>query len=111
MLSYIAVLIFYSSPVAAAPDGADLLAACEHALQHDFQGVKGKMCQWYVTPCDCDHGQQPRPRVCLPQDIPVDTLAREVIMGIREKHELQSESAGMAAAIILSEHYPCADGE
>lgn len=98
---------FYSGPAMAAPDGADLLAACEYSLQHDFTGVKGKMCHWYVTPCDCNYGRQPLPRVCLPSSVAVETLARQTITGLRAKPALLSREADVAAAIVLSEHYPC----
>lgn len=91
----------------AAPAGADLLTACSYSLQHDFQGVEGKLCQWYVTPCDCDYGKQSPPPVCLPPEVAVETLAQKVIDGLQSDPALRTEEAGMAAAIILAEHYPC----
>jgi len=111
LLLFIVSMPFYSSPSLAAPDGADLLAACEHSLQHDFQDVKGKLCQWYVMPCDCHHGRKPPPRVCLPSSVAIEILAQQVITGLEAKPALQSEDADMAAAIILAEHYPCSDND
>lgn len=68
------------------------------------------MCFWYVTPCDCDYRKAANlPRVCLPQSVPTETLARTVIDGLKEKPELQSESADYAASVILSRIYPCSD--
>lgn len=94
--------------VAAAPSGANLIVACEQALANDFQGVEGQMCTWYVTPCDCTYGKKSRmPRVCLPLSVPVEELAREVITTLQAEPALQSEEAGLAAALILARTYPC----
>lgn len=95
----------------AAPDGADLLAVCSYSLQHDFQGVEGKLCQWYVIPCDCDHGDKSPPPVCLPPHVSTESLAHEVINGLKANPALQTEKANIAAAMVLAEHYPCQDYE
>ncbi len=86
-----------------------LLQACHHALGDGFQGVEGQMCTWYVTPCDCRHGNEELPHVCLPDDISVEQLARQVITGLENNAELQGESAEFAASTILYETYPCPD--
>jgi len=106
-----ALLALPVKPVAAAPSGADLIAACEQALANDFQGMNGQMCTWYVTPCDCTYGQESTrmPRVCLPFSVAVEDLAREVITTLQAEPALQSEEAGLAAALILARTYPCQD--
>ena len=101
-------LLIVNIQAIASPTGADVLAACEESLANGFKGVTGMMCVWYVTPCDCNYGKEPvMPRVCLPDNKDVDSLAREVIEGLKLRPELQSETAEMSAGIILSEKYPC----
>ncbi len=66
------------------------------------------MCIWYVTPCDCNHGDKKTvPRVCLPEDISHEKLAREVITSLKEHPAYQDHTAEMAAGLILSPKYPC----
>lgn len=102
--------VFYSSWTFAAPSGADLETACRHSLDRGFQGNDGMMCTWYVTPCDCDYGKKHETaRVCLPETVPVETLAGLVVSGLHERPELKSKDAGYAAAEILSHIYPCSD--
>ena len=92
----------------AAPDGADLLAACKHALKSGFAGMQGAMCGYYVTPCDCAAVREPGvPRVCLPDNVPVEQLSREVVAGLEARPELRSRTASAAAAVILARDYPC----
>lgn len=96
------------SPLPAAPAAADLLQACEHSLNNGFAGIEGEMCTWYVTPCDCDFGKENKlPRVCLPEQIAVETLARVVVDALKEQPGLHTEDADFAAAMILSRVYPC----
>lgn len=100
----------YAAMVWAAPGpgGADLLAACNHSLKNGFAGMQGAMCSYYVTPCDCAAVRKPdAPRVCLPDDVPVAELARKVVAGLQARPGLQSRSASVAAAVILSQDYPC----
>jgi len=99
-----------SAVVQAAPSGSDLLQACTQSMQHGFDDMVGKMCTWYVTPCDCkiDKGI---PLVCLPEEIPTSTLASLVIDGLKAQPELQQLDATRAAATILSAKYPCAQGQ
>ncbi len=90
------------------PSGAELLAACEHASRHGYDNPRGMLCIWYVTPCDCAVGKSPTlPRVCLPPDVQHEALAQLVMQALRERAELLVIGAEEAAAIILSEYYPC----
>lgn len=92
----------------AAPTGADVLAACEKALSKGFHGTVGMMCIWYVTPCDCQAGKDPAiPRVCLPEDKAPETLAKEVVEGLKQQPALLNESAEVSAGRILAPKYPC----
>jgi len=108
MYKKILVLLIFSANLHAAPTGADLLEACELSLEKGFNGPKGMMCVWYVTPCDCHHGKDSSiPRVCLPDGKETESLAREVIEGLKLKSELQSKTAELSAGLVLSEKYPC----
>ena len=102
------VQLVLNNPVMASPAAADLLQACELSLNNGFEGIEGDMCTWYVTPCDCDYGKvNDMPKVCLPESVPVETLARAVVAGLRKRTELHAENADFAAAAILSRVYPC----
>ena len=104
------LLMFYNGRVIATPSGADLLLACEHSLTNGFQGIKGQMCIWYATPCDCSYGNETEaPAVCLPVSVATETLVQEVIAGLQDQTELQAIDANVAAAMILSRTYPCPD--
>ena len=104
----IVLLLCINTGSAASPVGADVVLACEESLANDFEGMKGMMCTWYVTPCDCTTGKDPEiQRVCLPDDLEVEELARQVIEGLKLEPELQSKSAEVASSIILSKKYPC----
>ncbi len=93
----------------AATTGADLLTVCDTALKTNFRGMNGKMCIWYVTPCDCDFGGDTAlPPVCLPDSVSNLTLAFMVTEMLKATPEFQKKDAGEAAALILSEVYPCA---
>ncbi len=92
----------------ASPTGADVLATCEESLANGFQGITGMMCVWYVTPCDCDYGKDPAiPRVCFPDSMETEALAREVIEGLKSRPELQSKTAELASNSVLATKYPC----
>ena len=107
-LKWICFFLLISTDVWAAPSGNDLLTACEESLTNGFQGPSGMMCIWYVTPCDCQYGKDIAiPRVCLPDRESHELLARAVVEGLKSQAELQSESAEMAAGLILSPKYPC----
>jgi hypothetical protein len=102
------VLLFTSTSLFATPNGNDLLAACEHALDKGFSGAEGMMCTWYVTPCDCFHSEDSEiPRVCLPVPPDVHALAREVTDGLATSPELLDKTADVAAGTILIKKYPC----
>ena len=103
------ILLFsLSTQVFASPSGADVIAACEESLASGFQGIKGMMCTWYVTPCDCTYAKDPAtPRVCLPEGKETEELAREVIQGLKSRPELQTLSAELSANTILAKKYPC----
>ena len=104
------LLFFVSTIVLATPSGKDLLAACENSLDKGFSGDEGMMCTWYVTPCDCSHGDNSEiPRVCLPPVPDINTMAREVMEGLAATPELLDMSADIAAGVILGESFPCAD--
>jgi len=90
----------------AAPTGAELLEVCESALKSNFRGMRGKMCTWYVTPCDCDTAPG-LPRVCLTEPIEPPKLAITVTEVLKAVPEFQLKSAEEAVALILSEVYPC----
>ena len=96
--------------VYAKPSGAELLAACEGALAMNFRGLHGKMCTWYVTPCDCDtRTATDLPRVCLPEPIVVRRLAVEVTEVLKAIPKFQEIDAERAATLILSSIYPCTE--
>ena len=100
--------LIFTGNVQAVPSGADLLKACETSLEKGFHGSTGMMCVWYVTPCDCHHGKDAGiPRVCLPDGKETESLAMEVINGLKSRPELQTKSAEISAAEILVEKYPC----
>ena len=98
----------FNSQLMASPTGADVIAACEQSLANGFQGIRGMMCVWYVTPCDCTYGKEAVvPRVCLPAAKETEALAREVIEGLKLRPELQSLSAELSANSVLADKYPC----
>ena len=104
------VFFIFVSPLPAAPSAVDLLHACEFSMENNFQGIEGDICAWYVTPCDCDYGKtNEMPRVCLPDSVPVESLARIVVTGLKEQPGLHVEDANYAAAFILSRVYPCSE--
>ncbi len=108
----ILVSMFFSTSLAAAPSGADLLTACENATKNGFDNTKGMLCIWYVTPCDCHFGKANHiPRVCLPDDVSHQSLAKTVIKEIKARPELKQENAEETAATILAPLYPCKDGD
>jgi len=90
----------------AAPTGGDLLNACRQSITSGFDSTEGMMCTWYVTPCDCSLDTD-IPRVCLPESLPANELALDVITGLTEQPELQEKDAALAAALVLSRKYPC----
>lgn len=107
-LKWLLFLLGFSTNLLAAPTGGDLLTACEDSLKNGFHSSKGMMCVWYVTPCDCHHGKDSDiPRVCLPDGKETESLAREVIKGLKEQPELQIKSAEISAGEILVKKYPC----
>jgi len=104
------VLLIFINPASAVPTAVDLLHACESSLENNFQGIEGDVCTWYVTPCDCDYGKKNEmPRVCLPESVPVESLARIVVDGLKEQPGLHREDANYAAALILTRVYPCSE--
>ncbi|MBL1141528.1 MAG: hypothetical protein HND53_05785 [Proteobacteria bacterium] len=107
-LIWIILFLLFGRSVLAVPSGADLLSACKTSLKTGFHGSMGMMCVWYVTPCDCHHGKDSAiPRVCLPDGKETETLAREVVNGLKSRPELQNKSAEISAGEILVEKYPC----
>lgn len=106
----ICLTLLLNPPLAAAPTGGQLLKACELAGRNGHKGIEASMCEWYVTPCDCNSADRKQvPRVCLPEGVPGSVLARRVIDGLRADPELRKKSAAYAAAVILSRDYPCTD--
>jgi len=96
--------------LSATPTGLQLLEACEIAVSNGFKGSEGLVCEWYVTPCDCNIGKpEVVPRVCLPEVFASKELAQKVISALKSEPELSARNADVAAAIILSRSYPCAD--
>ena len=92
----------------AVPSGDELLKACEKSLKNGFQSAAGMMCVWYVTPCDCHDGKDSDIlRVCLPEEIEEEFLARMVIEGLKANPYLKSKTAEIAASEILAPKYPC----
>ncbi len=107
LLSLITTSLFITSHNAnAAPSGSDLLTACTRSMQDGFESMTGKLCTWYVTPCDCNIDKT-IPMVCLPESVTTETLAGLVISGLEQRPELQLLDATRAAAVILSGKYPC----
>ncbi len=107
-LNWLLFFLCFSTNLLAAPTGADLLNACEDSLKNGFHGTKAMMCVWYVTPCDCHHGKDSAiPRVCLPDGKKAESLALEVIDGLKSQPELQTKSAEISANEILVKNYPC----
>lgn len=109
MKKLICMLLFLlSAEVLATPTGSELLSACEDSLEKGFQGTTGMMCVWYATPCDCHHGKDSDiPRVCLPDGKSTESLAQEVVDGLKSRPELQEKAAEVSAGLILVEKYPC----
>ena len=102
------LILSVNTQVMASPTGADVVTACEESLANGFHDITGMMCVWYVTPCDCHIGKDPViPRVCLPDGMETEALAREVIEGLKLRPELQSETAELASSSILATLYPC----
>jgi hypothetical protein len=100
------LLFFVSTIVFAAPNGKELLLACKHFLAKGFSGAEGMMCTWYVTPCDCFHGDNTEiPRVCLSSSPNIDDLAREVTEGLAMHPELFDKNTAVAAAMILEKSF------
>lgn len=105
---FLLFLLCIPGVAAAAPNGEDLLRACRQSLESGFQGVAGRMCEYYVTPCDCEAGRAADIlRVCLPAEVSTKALARKVIDGLEVEPALQRRPAADAAARILSRDYPC----
>lgn len=93
-----------------AVDGHDLLRACESAINSATGGIAEQMCEYYVTPCNCDGDETGgRPSICLPDDLTVNERARIVVDGLRRSPALLREYAGTAAAVVLEKIYPCND--
>ena len=106
----IIVFLLFIPQTRAAVDGKDLLRACEASMDSGTGGIKAQMCEYYVTPCACDLGENySLPRVCLPDGLAVKELAKIVIDGLKKSPVLLRERAGTAAALILARHYPCMD--
>jgi len=102
------ILILFIPQVQAAVDGRDLLRACEASINSGTGGIKGQMCEYYVTPCACELGESDSiPRVCPPDGMAVKDLAKMVIDGLKKSPALLRERAGTAAALILARIYPC----
>ena len=104
-----AVLLFLivADPASAAPGADDLLRACEGSLAHGFQGIEGQMCTWYVRPCECDPERPAKPKVCLPEGLSTEELARKVVAGLKADPALLGLEADVAAARVLVKDYPC----
>ena len=79
------------------------------SLTNGFHGIQGQMCTWYVRPCECDPEKPGKPKVCLPEGLSTEALAREVIAGLRADPALLEMEADVAAARVLVEEYPCND--
>ncbi len=105
-IGFLLTALLAAPAVHATPTGAELLTVCESALQSSFRGLRGKMCTWYVTPCDCDTAPG-LPRVCLTEPIEPPKLAVTVTEVLKALPELQLKTAEEAVAEILSEVYPC----
>jgi hypothetical protein len=103
-------MLTFSRLLVAAPTGGDLLDACTKSVGTGFDSVAGQMCFWYVTPCDCTFDTD-KPRVCLPESLPTESLAREVIAGLTQEPELRQLDASLAAATVLARKYPCVETE
>jgi len=108
-LARITILLFFliCLQVHAAPDGTDLLRACETSVSNGFRNIEGQICEYYVIPCNCDVDPVVPGHICLPDHISTKKLAVEVIDGLRNSPELQQQYAGTAAGIILTQRYPC----
>ena len=106
LILLLSVLLLTHNSSHAAPSGADLLEACTQSVRDGFDSMIGKMCTWYVTPCDCNIDKS-IPLVCLPESVPTETLAGLVIAGLTKRPDLQQFDATHAAALILADQYPC----
>ncbi len=105
----LAILLITPGLAHAAPTCKELIRACEIGLSNGFRGLRGKMCVWYVTPCDCDASDPALPRVCLPDAVDVERIAVEVTEILKVSPEVQDLEADAAVANILSVIYPCKD--
>ena len=89
--------------------GNELVTACEKAIASEFTGNTGMICHWYVTPCDCNYGNELLSRVCLPAEYNEEKLAQQVIDGLNSNPDLLSKEAAFAANSVLTTLYPCTD--
>ena len=96
-----------SAQAMAAPSSDDIVTMCERALSKGFRGRTAQMCTWYVTPCDCDAGQNNVPRVCVPEDIASKTLAEQVVTLLKGLPEFRMDDGAKAVAQVLAVRYPC----
>ena len=107
---FLILILLMSMQVHAAPLGKDLLHACRDTMNKGFPGIEGAMCEYYVTPCDCELGEDPvQPRFCPPQRITTARLAATVVKGLLNSPDLRQTPARAAAATILARKYPCTE--
>lgn len=109
LIRFISVIFIMFAPQARATvSGFDLLKACEVSLHSHNGGIQDQLCEYYITPCDCDLGENRKhPRVCLPDGKTMDELAGIVIDGLKKSPDLLQVYAGTAAATVLAKVYPC----
>ena len=106
--AYVFLLFLTWTQAQAVPNGSDLLQACEVSLENGFRDIEGQMCEYYVITCDCDLGSgNAGSGICIPDHVSTETLARDVVNGIKNSPGLLQEYAVTAVEKVLSEKYPC----
>lgn len=89
------------------PTGEDLLKSCQSLLSSETTQMQQMLCTWYILPCDCEQKDKTIPKVCLPDKVDEEELARIIVKELEHKQQLQRSSALFAANSILQKYYPC----
>ena len=108
VLGIILIFLLLYRQVVAEPGGQQLLEACENTANKRASDIETMMCDWYITPCNCDTSQSDSiPRVCLPDNVSSDELRLIVVKALKSEPEMTRLGASKAAATILSRNFPC----
>jgi len=94
--------------IADGPTVGALIAVCDRAFAHGYQGLDAATCEWFAAPCACklrdpDAGELPW---CVPDSEPIDATVRKVVAALRLSPDRDSP-AEPAVRAILMRLYPC----